>query len=113
MGDNDAFVGTVNPVVCLFGYAKKNYVEDYETDKANAKEIAKGNTIALTEDTARCAPYSLTNKEKHTYQLVIWLGETGFEQPEQGLSFEGTVSIEVSGGFNSDEYKDGQITGQE
>ena len=54
----------------------------------------------------------MENKVKHTYQLVIWLEETGFEQPEQGLSFEGTVSIEVSGGFDSGEYNDGQITGQ-
>lgn len=93
-GEDEELVKTVNPVACLFGY-----VED-------TSEIEDDNT-------ARCKPYPLTNKEKHTYQLVIWLEETGEEQPEQGLSFEGTVSIEVSGGFDSDEYNDGKITGQE
>lgn len=93
-GENDELVETVNPVACLFGYA---------TDAAEKRE----------DDTTRCAPYSLTNKEKHTYQLVIWLEETGEVQPEQGLTFEGTVAIEVSGGFDSDEYTNGKITGQE
>ena len=113
IGENEELVGTVNPVVCLFGYAKENYTEDYETDKANVKEIAAGNATALTENTERCAPYPLENKVKHTYQLVIWLEETGYEQPEQGLAFEGTVTIEVSGGFDSGDYDDGQITGKE
>lgn len=93
-GENGELTGTLNPVACLFGYA------------ADAADKA-------VDDTTRCAPYSLTNKEKHTYQLVIWLEETGEEQPEQGLTFEGTVSIEVSGGFDSGEYGNGQITGQE
>ena len=65
------------------------------------------------DDTSRCATYPLENKVKHTYQLVIWLEETGEEQPEQGMAFEGTVSIEVSGGFDSGEYGNGEITGQE
>lgn len=93
-GDNDELLETVNPVACLFGY----------TTDAGEKRA---------DDTSRCKPYSLTNKEKHTYQLVIWLEETGFEQPEQGMTLEGTVSIEVSGGFDSGEYSNGQITGQE
>lgn len=114
IGENEELVGTVNPVVCLFGYKNENYTEDYETDMANANEIANGTVTALSEDTSRCAPYPLKNKEKHTYQLVIWLEETGYEQPEQGLTFEGTVSIEVSGGgFDSSGYEDGQITGKE
>ena len=93
-GDNEELIKTINPVNCLFGY-----VEDYETiDKDNS---------------ARCKPYTLTNKTKHTYQLVIWLEETGEVQPEQGLTFEGTVAIEVSGGFNSDDYTDGKITGKQ
>lgn len=94
IGENEELVETVNPVACLFGYA---------TDAAEKRE----------DDTSRCAPYPLENKVKHTYQLIIWLEETGFEQPEQGLTFEGTVSIEVSGGFDSGEYNNGQITGQE
>lgn len=93
-GENDELIGTINPVACLFSYS----------DDADTKAL---------DDTSRCAPYSLTNKEKHTYQLVIWLEETGEEQPEQGKTFEGTVSIEVSGGFNSSDYGNGQITGQE
>lgn len=94
IGENEELVETINPVACLFGYAE---------DAAEQRD----------DDTARCKPYPLTNKEKHTYQLVIWLEETGVEQPEQGLTFEGTVSIEVSGGFDTGEYGNGQITGQE
>ena len=93
-GENEELIKTVNPVACLFGFA----------DDAADKEL---------DDINRCATYSLTNKEKHTYQLVIWLEETGEEQPEQGMTFEGTVTIEVSGGFDSGEYNDGKITGQE
>lgn len=97
IGENDELLETVNPVACLFGYAT---------------EVEGADPIAV-DDTARCKPYPLTNKEKHTYQLVIWLEETGKEQPEQGMAFEGTVSIEVSGGFDTGEYGNGQITGQE
>lgn len=97
IGEDGELEKTVNPVACLFGYA----------------EVAEGDEPFEADDTARCATYGLRNKEKHTYQLVIWLEETGEEQPEQGMSFEGTVSIEVSGGFDSGEYTDGIITGQE
>lgn len=93
-GENEELIETVKPVACLFGYVD------------NAAEYR-------VDDTARCASYPLPNKIKHTYQLVIWLEETGYEQPEQGLLFEGTVAIEVSGGVDSNEYNDGQITGQE
>ena len=98
-GDNGEIVDTIYPVACLFGYIDETNVEE-EDKKA-------------LDDTSRCKPYPLTNKEKHTYQLVIWLEETGYEQPEQGMTFEGTVTIEVSGGFDSGEYSNGQITGQE
>ena len=93
-GDNGELTGTINPVACLFGY--KEDIQDLAID-----------------DTARCTTYSLTNKEKHTYQLVIWLEETGEEQPEQGKTFEGTVTIEVSGGLDTSEYENGQITGKQ
>lgn len=93
-GDNDEILETVKPVACLFGY----------TDDSDTKK---------EDDISRCTPYSLTNKEKHTYQLVIWLEETGKIQPEQGFTFEGTVSIEVNGGFDGGEYGNGQITGQD
>ena len=112
-GENDEFVGTLNPVVCLFGYENANYIEEYNQDKENEDEIAAGTVEALTTDTTRCKPYAIENKVKHTYQLVIWLDETGEEQPEQGLTFVGTVSIEVSGGFDTGEYIGGEITGQE
>ena len=113
IGENGEFEGTVNPVVCLFGYENDRYIEEYDNDIANMGEIAAGNTTATTADTARCKPYSIENKIKHTYQLIIWLEETGFEQAEQGMTFEGTVSIEVSGGFETGDYGNGQITGQE
>lgn len=114
MGENQELVGSVNPVICLFGYKNENYIEEYETDLINVNEIATGEKEALSDKTERCAPYPLTNKEKHTYQLLIWLEETGVEQPEQGMTFEGTVSIEVSGGsLDIGDYEDGQITGKE
>lgn len=114
IGENQELIGSVNPVVCLFGYANENYLEEYETDLINVNEIAKGEIESLSDKTERCAPYKLKNKEKHTYQLLIWLEETGEEQPEQGMTFEGTVSIEVSGGgFDTGDYGNGQITGKE
>lgn len=91
-GDNGELLETVKPVVCLFGY-----VDDTEGIR--------------DDDTSICKPYPIENKVKHTYQLVIWLEETGYEQPEQGLILEGTVNIEVSGGFDSGEYNNGKITG--
>ncbi len=93
-GDNGELTDTINPVACLFGY----------------KEDLTGISV---DDTSRCITYPLTNKEKHTYQLVIWLEETGVEQPEQGKTFEGTVTIEVSGGLDTSEYENGQITGKQ
>lgn len=96
LGEDGVSVENVKPVACLFGYSK-------EDDK-----------IALREDnTDRCLPYSITNNVEHTYQLVIWLEETGDVQEEQGLTFEGTVTIEVSGGVNTNEYEDGKITGRQ
>lgn len=97
IGENEELVETVKPVVCLFGY---------DREKEETQELREDNT-------ERCAPHSIENKVKHTYQLVIWLEETGEEQPEQGFTFEGTVTIEVSGGFDSGEYNSGEITGQE
>jgi len=95
-GQSNNYIGTINPVACIFGY----------------EPVDEENPVAV-DDTKRCSTYGLTNKEKHTYQLVIFLRETGKEQPEQGLSFEGTVSIEVVGGFDGSGYNAGQITGQE
>lgn len=93
-GDNGELTSTVHPVSCLF----ENGTEFDNKGK---------------EDTSRCNVYSITNKERHTYQLVIWLEETGEEQAEQGMTFEGTVSIEVSGGLDTSEYENGQITGKQ
>lgn len=113
IGENGEFEGTVNPVVCLFGYENDRYIDEYNTDIANMSQIVSGDATAIVADTARCKPFSIENQVKHTYQLIIWLEETGFEQNEQGMTFEGTVSIEVSGGFESGEYGNGQISGQE
>ena len=113
IGENGEFEGTVNPVVCLFGYENDRYIDEYNADIANMSQIVSGDATAVVADTARCKPFSIENKVKHTYQLIIWLEETGFEQDEQGMTFEGTVSIEVSGGFESGEYGNGQISGQE
>lgn len=93
-GDNEEITGTLNPVACLAGFSA-----DY-ADKA-------------VDDTSRCATLKIKNKVKHTFQLVIWLEETGEVQDEQGKTFEGTVSIEVSGGIDTGEYEDGKITGNE
>ena len=56
---------------------------------------------------------SISNVIKHTYQLVIWLEETGEVQNEQGMTFQGTVTIEVSGGSDNSEYENGKVTGKE
>ena len=93
-GDSDEITGTLNPVACLYANS-----DDYEEKNK--------------DDTSRCKPISITNKVKHTYQLVIWLEETGEVQDEQGMTFEGTVAIEVSGGLDTSEYENGNITGQE
>lgn len=94
LGENKEYLGTVNPVACLFGKSV-----DFDTkDK---------------DDTSRCKTYNVTNRQRHTYQLVIWLEETGQEQKEQNMTFQGTVAIEVSGGSDYNEYENGQITGKE
>ena len=87
---------TVNPVACLFGYKDEGL---FEGEK---------------DDTDRCLPFGISNNVRHTYQLVIWLNETNEIQDEQGMLFEGTVSIEVSGGSGEGNsgYEDGKITGQ-
>ena len=51
IGENDEVLGIVNPVACLFGY-----IDEIDSKRA--------------DDTSRCTPYTLTNQEKHTYQLV-------------------------------------------
>lgn len=86
----------VYPVACLFGEVSAEDAVDIKAD-----------------DTKRCRSLSISNNVKHTYQLVMWLEETGEIQEEQGLLFEGTVTIEVSGGVTTDEYSDGKITGAE
>lgn len=93
-GENDEILKTVYPVACLFGYS-----DTYETDQK--------------DDTARCKTYNLTNQESHTYQLMIWLEETGKVQEEQGLTFQGTVSLEVPGGQDASDYENGKITGKQ
>jgi hypothetical protein len=93
-GENEEISGTVYPVACLFGYS-----ETYATD--------------AKDDTARCKTANITNQESHTYQLMIWLEETGKVQEEQGLSFKGTVSLEVPGGQDASDYETGQITGKQ
>ncbi len=94
-GDNGEYVSTIHPLACLFGYS-----DTHDTDEA--------------DNISRCANINITNNEKHTYQLIIWLEETGAVQEEQGLSFEGTVQLEVPTDQNAGgEYGDGKITGKE
>lgn len=93
-GDSGELINTINPVSCMFKNA-----DDF-ADKSK-------------DDSSRCDSLSISNKVKHTYQLVIWLEETGEVQDEQGKIFEGTVSIEVSGGLDTSEYENGQITGKQ
>ena len=89
-------VETVYPVACLFGYGEGEQYKDLRGD-----------------NTDRCLSYGITNNVKHTFQVLIWLEETGSIQEEQGMTFEGTVTIEVSGGINTSEYEDGVITGKD
>lgn len=70
---------TIKPVDCLFGY-----VDDYENYSI--------------DDSARCSKHTIKNGGEYVYQLVIWLEETGTEQKEQGLEFNGEISIDVSDG---------------
>lgn len=92
--ENNNYTGTTYPVACLFGYSST-----YET--------------AAKDDATRCKSLNITNKTKHSYQLMIWLRETGKRQDEQGLSFQGTVSLEVPGGVGDSDYEDGKITGKQ
>ena len=86
-------VNTTYPVACLFGYA-----DDYS-----------GKAI---DDASRCSSLSVTNSVDHTYQLVVWLEETGVIQHEQGKEFAGTVSIDISSSMGISGYEDGRITGR-
>jgi len=96
LDESGSSIGILNPVACLFGYNK-----DEES-------------LALSkDDTDRCMTYSISNNTRHTFQVVIWLQETGEIQDEQGRLFEGTVSIEVDGGADTGEYSDGEITGRQ
>lgn len=90
------YLSTTYPLACLFGYS-----DIYDTD------------ADVIDSVSRCSSLSVANKVSHTYQLVIWLEETGNVQYEQGLTFEGTVSIEVPGGLNNSDYENGQITGKQ
>ncbi len=89
--DDGNYLSTTYPVACLFGFS-----DDYET--------------AAKDSLERCKNLSITNQAKHTYQVMIWLRETGKNQPEQGLTFQGTVNLEVPGGTG--DYPDGRITGK-
>ena len=93
-GSNGEYVSTIYPLACLFGYS-----DTHATDEA--------------DQISRCSNITITNNVKHTYQLMIWLEETGDLQEEQGLSFEGTVQLEVPIGQEGNEYGDGKITGKE
>ena len=89
--DDGNYLSTTYPVACLFGFS-----DTYSTDPK--------------DNTDRCSNHSITNQAKHTYQVMIWLRETGKMQPEQGLTFQGTVNLEVPGGIG--DYPDGRITGK-
>ena len=92
---NGAVNRTVFPLACLFGYS-----DDYDNVEA--------------DDIKRCATYPINNNEEYTFQVVIWLEETGEVQDEQGIAFNGTVQLEVPTDQNAGgEYSDGKITGKE
>lgn len=93
-GDNGEYQSTKYPLACLFGYS-----DSYATAEA--------------DDPARCRTAQISNKESHTYQVMVWLNETGKVQDEQGKTFQGTVSIEVPGGTGGSDYEDGKITGKQ
>ena len=92
--NNEEEVSTVYPIACLFGYS-----DTYDT--------------AADDDLTRCSTYSVTNQKKHSFELLIWLEETGIVQNEQGMEFKGTVLLEVPGGQADSEYGDGKITGKD
>lgn len=89
---DDGSTEIVRPYACIFSKS-----DDYDTLEKDDKN--------------RCNPYNISNKVNHVYQLVIWLNETGEEQLEQNLRFDGTIVIEVSGGLDTGEYEDGEISG--
>jgi len=93
-GDNGEYQSTKYPLACLFGQS-----DSYAT--------------AEMDDPARCRTAQISNKESHTYQVMVWLNETGKIQDEQGKEFKGTVSIEVPGGTGGSDYEDGKITGKQ
>ena len=92
--DNGEYQSTKYPLACLFGQS-----DSYAT--------------AEMDDPARCRTAQISNKESHTYQVMVWLNETGKIQNEQGKEFKGTVSIEVPGGTGGSDYEDGKITGKQ
>ena len=89
-------LGILNPVACLFGYRRDDDALSIPADDSN-----------------RCLSYNISNNVRHTFQVVIWLQETGEVQDEQGRLFQGTVSVEVAGGADTGQYGDGQITGKQ
>ncbi|MEE3343318.1 MAG: hypothetical protein VZS44_04420 [Bacilli bacterium] len=89
--DDGNYLSTTYPVACLFGFS-----DTYLTSSKDSLD--------------RCKNLSITNKATHTFQILIWLKEVGRVQPEQGLTFQGTVNLEVPGG--SGDYIDGRITGK-
>lgn len=92
IGENEELSEVIYPVACLFGYKDEELAVD---------------------DTKRCKTYTISNKQEHTFQVLIWLNETGENQDkEQGNRFGGTVSIEVIGGLDAT-TSDGRITGKE
>lgn len=93
-GENKEYLSTTYPVACLFGFAEG--YEDFDKD-----------------DPERCAVRNVKNQVSHTYQLLVWLHETGKVQPEQGMVFQGTVALEVPGGADNTGYDNGKITGQQ
>ncbi len=81
---NNNVVSEVYPVACLFGFS-----DEYATADKDSLD--------------RCKTISVSNQTEHTYQIMIWLRETGNLQPEQGLEFQGTVNIELAGSNNGDD----------
>lgn len=103
-GLQGAYISTTRPIACLFGYlTEEELMEKYPTND-EYKDIGM-------DDMRRCKTKQITNQKKHYYQVLIWLMETGNNQPEQGLEFNGTVQLEVPGGTG--DYIDGKITGKD
>ena len=103
-GLQGAYISTTRPIACLFGYlTEEELMEKYPTND-EYRDIG-------IDDMRRCKTKQITNQKKHYYQVLIWLMETGNNQPEQGIEFNGTVQLEVPGGTG--DYIDGRITGKE